>query len=573
MRRWILALLFGLTVGLLISWVDLPFQNAFYNVQMRLRGVQPPSPNIMIVTFPDSELPDPKEIQWLPVLHEFLTHLKDQKPRAVVLHFDLEDVEERILHINDLPYPLIRPHQFSHRSAEMIIPQLAPSPESIETSMEISEGPHAHPGSFDASLVALLAPEKVSKLASDRWHLINIAGPPGTFPSIDIQTALHDPLAKKRFTDAILLVAPPPTKGHAHFGPAPFFPKRGSVAEVAVELDANAIDSVLRERSIQVPPRQVVFFLTVAVSILTTIALFSTAPLMGILAVILILAGLLLAGLIALNHFVYLDLSKPIFAIAIAYYFLVPYRLIVEYKGRWRYQEEARLLSEVETLKDNFMSLVSHNLKTPIARIQGVVETLLSSRDNDPKKLRSELEKIFRSTEDLHTFVSRILTLTRVESAEFQLGMENRDVNSMIEKLVDAHRATALEKNVTILTKLEPLFPVRMDGDLIGQSIANLLENAVKYTPPSGNVEITTSESTSWIQVDVFNSGPGVPPDDHDRIFQKFYRGDEALNQGVRGSGLGLYLVRYFVELHGGSVTVSDREGTGCLFSIQLPRK
>lgn len=573
MRRWSFVLTFGLALGFLVTWVDLPFQAAFYNLLMRLRGPQPANPEIIIVTFPVVEQPAPPENRWLPQLKEFLFKLRTKKPKTLVLDFALEDSERETIQPEELPYPVIWHRELSRRSAEIPMLQLVSSPENeggLSESMYVQSSPI---GAFDPHLASVVAPEKVAKLPQDRPRLINVVGPPGSFQKVGIETALQNSLVLQQLSGSVILVASPPTKPHAHLGNAPFYPSRGAIGESAAELDANAIDSVLRERSIRIPPRYVILLVTVFVSILTTLVLFSTVPLLGILAVVFVLAGLLLSGLIALHHFVYLDISKPVLAIAIAYYFLVPYRLILEYKGRWRYQEEARLLSEVETLKDNFMSLVSHNLKTPIARIQGIVEALLSSKDNDPKLLRGELEKIFRSSEDLHKFVSRILTLTRVERPEFQLRLANKDVNAMIERLIEAHRSLAIEKNISVSTKLEPLFPLLMDGDLVQESVANLIENAIKYTPPGGKVEVTTSEATSWVRIEVADTGAGIRPEDWERIFQKFYRSPATSTQGVRGSGLGLYLVKYFIELHGGSVAVAAREGGGSVFTIQLPRK
>ncbi|MFH1262238.1 MAG: ATP-binding protein [Pseudomonadota bacterium] len=573
MKRWIFVPAFGIALGLMVSWIDFPFQGLFYNLMMRVRGVQPVDPAIVLAMLPTSDSPVETEDSWVLPLHQFLLKLKSRNPRAVVLDFHLDGPERELLKPDELPYPVLWNREIPRRSAEPRVLRLIASPGSGEFWESSLSGKGSSFGSFDSHLISLIAPDKVAKLSPERLYLINVAGPPGTYRRIEIEEALRSALTLQELSGSLILIPPPPSRQHAYLGGAPFYSRRGSVGASATELDANAIDSLLRDRFIRVSRARVTIAMTILVSIVTTAGLFSPVPLLGILTVIFVLAGLVLVGVIGLSHFIYLDISRPIFAIAIAYYFLLPYRLIVEYKGRWRYQEEARLLSEVETLKDNFMSLVSHNLKTPIARIQGIVEMLLAAKEQNPKNLRLELEKILRSGEDLHRFVSRILTLTRVERPEFQLKMANKDVNAMIERLVEAHRSSAIDKHVAIKTKLEPLFPLLMDGDLIQESAANLIENAVKYTPAGGTVEISTSESGSWVKIDVADSGPGIRPEDRERIFQKFYRGQEARNQGVRGSGLGLYLVKYFVGLHGGLVSVGDREGGGSVFSIQLPRK
>ena len=394
--------------------------------------------------------------------------------------------------------------------------------------------------------------------------MVNFAGPPGTFPKAAVGDLLLNPVKLEEVRGKILLIIPPKDRTHLRTGLFPFYPKGNLSGAEETEIHANIIESVLRETGIRTTSPSISWILTILVSVLTVIAFFATSPIVGVFSVLAVTVGLFLLAIAGLNSLAYLSILKPIAAIAFAYYFLIPYRLIVEYKGRWRYQQENKLLSEVETLKDNFMSLVSHNLKTPIARIQGIVETLLGSSASLPGTAQAELKRILGAdTEDLNRFVSRILHLARVEHPEYQLKIGTKDINQLIEKVIETHKESAQEKGIALASELEPLFPVQIDGELIQESIANLLENAIKYTPAGGHVEVTSSESDDWIQISISDDGPGVAVDDQAKIFSKFYRGADVKNKGIRGSGLGLYLVKYFVELHGGRVACTPELQVG----------
>jgi signal transduction histidine kinase len=160
-----------------------------------------------------------------------------------------------------------------------------------------------------------------------------------------------------------------------------------------------------------------------------------------------------------------------------------------------------------------------------------------------------------------------------VERPEYQLKIASRDVNPLVERIVDTHKDLAREKGISLEMSLEPLFPVSMDAELIQESIANLVENAIKYTQKGGRVTVSTQEVGDWVQIRVTDNGPGIAADDRDKIFAKFYRGVREKNIGIRGSGLGLYLVKYFIELHGGTIEASDNPGGGAAFTINLLRK
>ena len=129
----------------------------------------------------------------------------------------------------------------------------------------------------------------------------------------------------------------------------------------------------------------------------------------------------------------------------------------------------------------------------------------------------------------------------------------------------------AREKQIEIQTKLEPLFSFKFDVKLIQQVIANLVENAIKYSPEGSLVTLTSKEDGSWVRVSVIDEGYGISVEDQDKLFTKFFRGSDPKTQTEKGTGLGLYLVKYFVELHEGFVNLNSQVEKGSVFTISLP--
>ena len=142
------------------------------------------------------------------------------------------------------------------------------------------------------------------------------------------------------------------------------------------------------------------------------------------------------------------------------------------------------LLTQVEELKTNFLSLVTHDLKTPVARIQGLAEVLLrSGSERHISRDQEALNHIISSTDELNHFISSILELSKVESNHLHLNLESKDVNRLIEHCVEGFNAQARTKKIQIVSNLEPLFPVKIDTSLISKVFNNLIDNALKYSP------------------------------------------------------------------------------------------
>jgi two-component system, OmpR family, phosphate regulon sensor histidine kinase PhoR len=242
-------------------------------------------------------------------------------------------------------------------------------------------------------------------------------------------------------------------------------------------------------------------------------------------------------------------------------------------KAHYKLQQEQNYLSELEQLKNNFVSLISHDLKTPIAKIQAVVDRLNLQNHlpvSERPEIKDDLNNLKDYSEELNRYIQSILKLLRVESKEFKIYKETGDLNGVIENVVDRLKPLATAKNIELKMNLEPMFLIEFDLTLMTEVILNLIENAIKYTSPNGTVNIHTTETDFDVLVEVHDTGEGISEEDQEHIWKKFSRGK---NQDLKtkGSGLGLYLAKYFIELHGGKISVKSELGKGTSFYIRLP--
>jgi signal transduction histidine kinase len=209
----------------------------------------------------------------------------------------------------------------------------------------------------------------------------------------------------------------------------------------------------------------------------------------------------------------------------------------------------ATQLAEVDRVRRELVANVSHELRTPITALQAVLENLVDGVEPaDPEILRTML----RQVERLGTLVAQLLDLSRLESGAVPLQRRTTDVEVAVS--VDPPGATA-------------------DGDpeRVHQVVANLLDNAVRYSPPGGRVELRASRSRSSVTIEVCDEGPGIPEQDSTRVFERFYRADAARSSTEGGAGLGLAIARWIVDLHGGEIRAEARQPHGCRMVVVLP--
>lgn len=355
------------------------------------------------------------------------------------------------------------------------------------------------------------------------------------------------------------------------------------------ELHAHILDTVLHNDAPQSFPNWLNLLVTLLITLLTAHTALTLRPVQGLLAVGGTLVGFSIFGFGAFAFGnLKLDMAHPLLAIFVAYYFFIPYRLIIENRRSWEYQQKNRLLTQVEELKTNFLKMMSHDLKTPLARIQGMAELILREVPKDLSVAHREaLTTIRNSSEELSEFIASILNLSRIESKEVKLNLKSRDINEVLATVVRKCEFLALRKNIQVRLELEPLFSLKIDEDLMKQVFTNLLENAIKYSPEGSSILISSEETPPpglkstgdkakelplgavWVQVS--DQGMGISAEDLPRIFEKFYRTKSVQNGEASGSGIGLYLAKYFVELHGGHISVESELGKGSTFTVEIP--
>jgi len=259
---------------------------------------------------------------------------------------------------------------------------------------------------------------------------------------------------------------------------------------------------------------------------------------------------------------------SPVILIILVWIIFVGYQVSKIERKNFLLQQEQKYLQELEQLKNNFVSLISHDLKTPLAKIQAVTNRLLTS--DMIKNHQGDLVAIKNYSEELHKYIQSILQILKVESRDFKLNKEVADINDVIESVVKQLNPLAIESQMTLAVDLEPLFAAEFDQTLMKEVILNLIENSIKYGSSKQQISIRSWEENENIYVSISDTGPGISPEDLENVWKKFSRG-KGQDLKTKGTGLGLYLVKYFVELHGGQVKMDSQIGKGTTVVFNLP--
>lgn len=228
-------------------------------------------------------------------------------------------------------------------------------------------------------------------------------------------------------------------------------------------------------------------------------------------------------------------------------------------------------LKKAENMRRDFVANVSHELRTPVTIIKGYAETLLDGAlESDPVQAKRFVEIISNHSERLTNLINDILTLSSLETKETLLELNPIDISSTIAKACMLLQERAVQKNIAIVNESKggSLPRVMADQGRLEQVVVNLLENAIKYTPDGGTIRLFTEDSGDFVKVSVADTGIGIPFKDLPRIFERFYRVDEARTREQGGTGLGLAIVKHIVQLHGGEVSVTSDPGQGSMFSF-----
>ncbi len=242
--------------------------------------------------------------------------------------------------------------------------------------------------------------------------------------------------------------------------------------------------------------------------------------------------------------------------------------LVIERARLAEEAQRAQVQAETERMRNALLSAVSHDLRTPLTAITGAASSLLDHPDALPPASRQELlQAIYEEANRLDRLVKNLLDITRLEAGAVHLHKEWHPLDEVVGAALT--RVEGRLRGHPVRTQFPPHLPmVPLDGVLIQQVVINLLENALKYTPPDTPIDLSASATADAIVFEIADRGPGLPPGDEQRIFDKFYRAGPAREGGV---GLGLTICRGIVEAHGGRIWAEDRPGGGAVFRFTLP--
>lgn len=229
----------------------------------------------------------------------------------------------------------------------------------------------------------------------------------------------------------------------------------------------------------------------------------------------------------------------------------------------------------IDRMKTEFVSVASHQLRTPLTAIKLFTEMLINEQVGKiSKEQREYLSNVYDSTERMVGLVNDLLNVTRIESGRLMINPEITDIDSFISSLLSEARPLAEIKNVKITYKKGvKALNIPLDRSLVRQVYHNLLTNAIRYTPEGGEVNVRIKSDKKFFIVSVSDSGIGIPVESQKRIFEKFFRADNAVKVATEGTGLGLYVSKMIIETSGGSIWFKSSPGKGTTFFVALPKK
>jgi signal transduction histidine kinase len=229
-------------------------------------------------------------------------------------------------------------------------------------------------------------------------------------------------------------------------------------------------------------------------------------------------------------------------------------------------------LAEVDRMRKDLIANVSHELRTPLTALQATLENIV---DGVVPPDRATLQTMLGQTQRLSRLVEQLLDLSRLESGTEHLNLQSFALKPMLEQTVrESTLVPEGRKNVTIEVMVDPRdLVVEGDPERVHQVVTNVVHNALRHSPSGGTVEVAARPNGEGVLIEVSDEGPGIPVEEASRVFERFYRSDQARTARDGGSGLGLAIAKWIVDMHGGEIRAEQRSPSGCRIVVALPRR
>ncbi|MEP6871114.1 MAG: ATP-binding protein [Anaerolineaceae bacterium] len=227
-------------------------------------------------------------------------------------------------------------------------------------------------------------------------------------------------------------------------------------------------------------------------------------------------------------------------------------------------------VERINQIRRDFLSNVSHELRTPLAAIRALVETIQDDAVNEPGETAEFMRRIHQQVQRITTLVNELLDLSRIESGAVQLAPEKIDLSQLMQEAASLLQTRTDASGVRILAPQTLGVEVEADRSSLLRVAGNLLDNAIKYSPPGGTIHVKLHDEGELAALSVQDEGPGIPESDLPRVFERFYKGEASRSNS--GTGLGLAIVKHIVRSHGGTVSVTNAGEGGAVFTVRLPK-
>jgi signal transduction histidine kinase len=238
-----------------------------------------------------------------------------------------------------------------------------------------------------------------------------------------------------------------------------------------------------------------------------------------------------------------------------------------------RLEETDKARREMEEARRHLIAAISHDLRTPLASIRVMVEAIDDGVVTDPETTQRYVRTVLGEVQRLSGLIDDLFELSRLDAGVLALQLEPGSLHDLVSDMMEALQVQAAEKGLTLQGAVDDhLPPVLMDAARVQRVVYNLVQNAIRHTPPDGTVVLEAQEEPDAVRVDVVDSGEGVLPADLPHIFERFYRGEKSRVRAQGGAGLGLAIARGLVEAHGGRIWAQSAPGKGARFSFVLPK-